>query len=594
MSTAKDQAEAGESALQEKLVEAAKALGEAETQATKERDAWERAEAEARAAQERLAAVARESKALEVRESEAREDGESAKAEVRAAQEREVAAARDSKARENRESALQEKLVEAAKALEEAETRATKERDARERAEAEARAAQEREVAAARESKGREARESKFWEARERGVVAFQLLLSIKHASLLEESRSAQARLSEALKEAEASARSRDEFLAVMNHEIRTPLHAITALLSLLSQSELTEDQQSMLQTVSKSTTLLCALINNVLDFSRLADDNLALDPHPFHFPSLFEQLEALAGSMAQAKGVRLVVRIDEGIPHYVLGDDQRILQVLLNLVANSVKFTERGGCITIEASKVESESSLDYAALKVTVADTGMGIRPENLHKLFQKFVQADASITRKHGGSGLGLAICKKLVEMMQGRIWLESEGLGRGCTASFVILLQHGRAPEALEAPLLRSTALKGLRALVTDDNAINRLVTSRLLTTLGCEVGVAESGRRCLEQLAAQRFGLVLLDLSMPEMDGFQVFESIKRTYPPPVRPLVVALTANSDQRTRDLCMEVGMDAIILKPVTVSDFREALCSVLESSIPVANAAPEVIDQ
>ncbi|GAQ90263.1 Putative histidine kinase [Klebsormidium nitens] len=433
---------------------------------------------------------------------------------------------------ETRERAAQEKLAEETTARKEAKAQAGKKKHARQLVEAEAGAAKERLAAVARERKVRE--------VQDRAEVATPLSVAVEQASLLEASRSAQARLLEALREAEFSARSRDEFLAVMKHEIRTPLHAIIALLSLLNQSELTEDQQSMEHTVSKSTTLLRTLINDVLDFSRLEGDSLALDPHPFHLPSLFEQLEALAGSMAQVKGVHLW--IDEGIPAYVSEDDQRILQVLLNLVANSIKFTEPGGRITVKASRVEGGSSPKYLALKVTVTDTRMGIRPEDLDgKLFQKFVQADTSISRKYGGTGLGLAICKRLAEMMQGRIWLESDGVGRGCTASLVLRLQHARASRGFKSPLLESNALKGLQALVTDKNAINRLVTSRLLTSLGCEVAVAKGGRSCLEQLALQRFELVLLDLSMPDMDGFK-FSRAKpssRTRQLKISPLILS-------------------------------------------------------
>ncbi|KAJ7547484.1 hypothetical protein O6H91_08G088200 [Diphasiastrum complanatum] len=431
------------------------------------------------------------------------------------------------------------------------------------------------------------------------------VVVALSHATVVEESMQARDLLIEknialecAKREAELAVVARNEFLAVMNHEMRTPMHAIIALSSLLRESKLTTEQLSMIDTISKSSSILSMLINDVLDFTRLEAGSLCLDPQAFQLSNFLKEAEELVTPMAQSKKLPLSMAIRGMIPSNVCADSNRILQVFLNVVGNSIKFTSEGHikiCVYVEDADSESMPSelssprreVKHMFLHFNVEDTGIGIKASDLQRLFHKFVQADSSITRNFGGSGLGLAIARKFVELMGGKIRLESEGLGKGSTCKFFVSLGvvTDLESETLISPkkLQQGSDLLGLKVLVVDDNAINRIVTHRLMETIGCKTTVTDSGQKCLEILMTAGPGayqILLLDLSMPEMDGFTVTIEILKRFKIGERPLIIALTANSDAHTRQRCFDVGMEGVLTKPISLEMIKIELSALLEN--------------
>eukprot|EP00850_Spirogloea_muscicola_P014468 SM000104S09338 [mRNA] locus=s104:172470:177265:- [translate_table: standard] len=397
-------------------------------------------------------------------------------------------------------------------------------------------------------------------------VVADQVAVALSHAAILEESLRARDLLMEqnvaldmARREAETAIRARNDFLAVMNHEMRTPMHAVIALSSLIQETELTSEQRSMVETVLRSSNLLATLINDVLDLSRLEDGSLELDRQAFKLQELFDEVINLVKPIASVKRLTVTVKINSDVPKYVVGDSKRLLQTALNVVGNAVK-------------------------------DTGLGISPNEMPLLFNKFVQTDAGGSRTFGGSGLGLAICKRFVSLMQGHIWLEIAGVGKGATVTFIVKLglpsQEDLAVAFSEPPCPVKLAGTGLKTLVVDDNSLNRMVTRGLLCRLGCEVTTVNSGKECLAALVpGHTFSVIMLDLVMPEMDGFEVARRILERYPKlrdkesiaqTRRPLLVALTACTDRATKERCLALGMDSVVAKPVSLDSMRTVLAS------------------
>ncbi|CAI7750821.1 unnamed protein product [Closterium sp. NIES-54] len=440
-------------------------------------------------------------------------------------------------------------------------------------------------------------------------VVADQVAVALSHAAILEESMHARDLLMEqnvaldhARAQAEKAIRARNDFLAVMNHEMRTPMHAIIALSTLLQETELTPEQRSMVDTVLKSSNLLATLIHDVLDLSHLEDGSMLLDVRTFNLHGTFREVASLVKPVASVKKLGVTLRLQSDVPEFAAGDERRLLQTALNVVGNAVKFT-RDGSITITVCLERPEFQRDknfpkfvplvalgdkHYYIRVQVKDTGVGLRQEDQRKLFSKFVQADATTTRNYGGTGLGLAICKRFVSMMGGHIWVESEGPGKGTTVTFVVRLglpekaddrnKAGNAGQKQAAGgaggATKAVDFTGLKVLVCDDNHVNRMVTKRMVTRLGCEVTVVGSGRECLAALAGPGHGfkVLLQDLMMPDMDGYEVAKRvIDRIKNPDERPRIAALTANTDQATKDRCLSIGMDGVITKPISLEKMR-----------------------
>ncbi|HEY7987173.1 MAG TPA: response regulator, partial [Methylophilaceae bacterium] len=370
--------------------------------------------------------------------------------------------------------------------------------------------------------------------------------------------------LKKAREEADAANQAKSHFLATMSHEIRTPMNAIIGLSHLCLQTTLDVKQRDYVDKVHRSARSLLGIINDILDFSRIEAGKLTLEEADYELYAVLSGVDSLVGHMAREKGLHFEIALGDDVPSFLWGDALRLGQVLLNLAGNAVKFTETGSIIVAVAVIASDEKTLE---LEFSVRDTGIGLTNEQTVRLFQPFSQADASTTRKYGGTGLGLAICKCLVEMMHGRLWVESIP-GQGSDFHFTARFGHGReiaSAIAHSGELVSARALlMGARILLAEDNPFNQQVAQELLEQVGATVAIANNGREALERLAQQPFHIVLMDIQMPEMDGYEATRRIRAT-PELTGQRVIAMTANAMAEDRRRCLSAGMDDFITKPI-----------------------------
>ena len=375
--------------------------------------------------------------------------------------------------------------------------------------------------------------------------------------------------LEEALASMQDALRAKGEFLAVVSHEIRTPMNGMLGMAQLLQMTELSEEQRRYVDTIQTSGEMLLAIINDILDMSKLDSGKVRLETRPLQPRQVVREVVDLLGAQAQSKGLYLDTEVDADVPAWVHGDATRLKQIITNLVGNALKFTHHGG-VRIAMKMVQAG-----AVLECQVQDTGIGIPPDKVHRLFERFSQVDSSINRRYGGTGLGLVICKHLVEAMGGVISAQSRQHA-GTTFTFRIPAKSAAPPPQAVAPAgSPAQAPAGLRILLVEDNAVNQMLAMGMLQKLGCNADLARDGEEALDQVRRADYDLILMDMQMPKIDGLTATRAI-RTMSLRQQPQIVALTANAMASDRDLCLAAGMNDFLAKPFKASELQEKLAA------------------
>ena len=366
----------------------------------------------------------------------------------------------------------------------------------------------------------------------------------------------------------EASRRSND-FFAVLSHEVRTPMQAVIGMTGLLLGTELTDEQRDYVDTIRSSGDSMLAIVNNVLDFSKIEAGQIELEQEPYDPLAAVEDTLVIFAGQAAIKHLELAYVVGEDVPGTIVGDVTRFRQVLTNLVANAVKFTDRGE-VTIYVS---SQTENPRVRLHVRVRDTGIGIPGDRMDRLFHSFSQVSASTARRYGGTGLGLAICKRLCEIMGGDVWVESHA-GVGSTFHFTVIAEPVASPSLA---LTRLPALEGRRTLVVDDSPASREMLSRILGAWGMQVETVESGWAAMQVLEKDpAFDVILIDMHMPVMDGEACARRIRAMRHRP-QPRLIMMLALTDSSVRTRATELGLDSVVVKPVKRSQLRGALSDI-----------------
>jgi CheY-like chemotaxis protein len=391
----------------------------------------------------------------------------------------------------------------------------------------------------------------------------------------------ANARLEETLAAAKVASRAKGDFLSTMSHEMRTPMNAIIGMTAIGKASDSIERKNYAFERIEMASNHLLSVINDVLDMSKIEAGKLNIVKMPFSLEQTVKQAHSILAFRLEEKHQQLSVAIDPYIPPVLAGDDRRVIQVLINLLSNATKFTPKGKGIRVEAHLVKQEN--DIITVRFEVHDEGIGISYDHQDRLFKPFVQAEANTNRKFGGSGLGLSISKHIVELMGGRIWVQSD-LGYG--AHFFFTVPFDKTDEKIKIHTPQSEAVpdyKGKRLLLAEDIEINREIVISILEPTGITIHCAESGNEALRMFEAGNYDIIFMDVQMPEMDGHEATQRIRALPIPQAKTVpVVAMTANVFDDDVKRSIASGMNAHLGKPLNHADMMKVLKQYLGSGV------------
>jgi len=374
---------------------------------------------------------------------------------------------------------------------------------------------------------------------------------------------------------AESASEAKSQFLANVSHEIRTPINGILGFTQLTLASELTPEQKENLETVESCTISLMKTVNEILDFSKFEAGRVQLEQQPFSLRKCTKHAAKTFLGTAQQKGLEMECQVITEEADAVVGDAYRLRQVILNLIGNAIKFTQEGSVrVNVQATSGPGQTSLVHCS----VQDTGIGIPSDKQPYIFEAFRQADGSTSRRYGGTGLGLAICQQIIDMMGGRLWVESEE-GHGSTFHFTVTLHRAESSAFIEPPrTVREHEVPPLSVLIAEDNKVSQRLMSALLTRRGHRVTIAENGLEVLAALERQTFDLLLLDIQMPKMDGMEATAHIRQRETRTGDHIpIIALTAHASKEDRDRILRAGIDGHVTKPVDVKELFTAIAAV-----------------
>jgi PAS domain S-box-containing protein len=385
--------------------------------------------------------------------------------------------------------------------------------------------------------------------------------------------------LTEAIKNAENAVKSKQQFLSNMSHEIRTPMNAIIGFTKVMLKTDLTTKQKEYLSAIKISGDTLIVLINDILDLAKVDAGKMVFEKTPFKLSLSISTMLHLFEAKIQEKNLELILKYDENIPEVLLGDSARLHQIILNLISNAVKFTSDGK-ITVTVQKLTEDN--DNLTIEFSIADTGIGIEENKINKIFENFKQASSTTSRLYGGTGLGLAIVKQLVEKQGGSIRVESE-VDKGATFSFVLGFKKAKGEIVLDTEItdLVDNPIKDIKVLAVEDVELNQLLIKTLLDDFGFECEIADNGKIAIEKLEKNKYDIILMDLQMPVMNGFQATDYIRNTLKSPIP--IIALTADINTEDIEHCMTIGMNDYIAKPVNERVLYNKIIGLIKSNIP-----------